>query len=85
MTPKDEPQMWEFVHPCVQRGRPELLQHVKRKENAQTKKKMAKEDTASVLSEMMALREAHQKLKQRFVFRLGPACSLERPPTTQRR
>jgi hypothetical protein len=24
-------QTWEFVHPCVVRGRPDLLIHVKRK------------------------------------------------------
>lgn len=65
---KSEPQLWEFVHPCVQRGRPELLVHVKRKasESSGSKKKMPKEDVSNVLVDMMALREANLKLKQKF-------------------
>ena len=35
VTPKDQPQLWEFVHPCVQQAHPELLVHIKRKENSQ--------------------------------------------------
>eukprot|EP00037_Helgoeca_nana_P010541 m.93000 g.93000 ORF g.93000 m.93000 type:complete len:379 (+) comp20263_c0_seq1:51-1187(+) len=63
---REEPQIWEFIHPCVQRGRPELLVHVRRKENASTKKRMAKEETSGVMNEMMNLRDQHMRLKMKF-------------------
>lgn len=68
VTPKNEPQLWEFVHPCVQKQHPELLVHIKRKENSQKSRQrtMAKEDAHSILGEMKQLQDHHNKLKQNF-------------------
>lgn len=68
VTPKDQPQLWEFVHPCVQRAHPELLVHIKRKENSQKSRQrtLAKEDPHVILGEMKVLQTAHNKLVGKF-------------------
>lgn len=68
VTPKDQPQLWEFVHPCVQRSHPELLIHIKRKENSQKSRQrtLAKDDVHGMISEMKVLQDAHNKLLGKF-------------------
>ena len=57
---------WEFVHPCVQRGRPDLLKHIKRKEDNKAKKNVASSDMTNVLGALGMLKQEHDALLKQF-------------------
>jgi hypothetical protein len=66
-TQREEPELWEFVHPWVQRGRPEQLQHVKRKaETDRGKKRPPPEELSAVMQELHELKTHNEELHTRM-------------------
>eukprot|EP00045_Choanoeca_perplexa_P006946 m.60895 g.60895 ORF g.60895 m.60895 type:complete len:374 (+) comp13866_c0_seq1:174-1295(+) len=60
-------QQWEFVHPCVQRGRPELLVHIKRKDGGTTRaKRVTREDMDEVMSGLQTMQGTQSQLSTKF-------------------
>ncbi|EDQ86384.1 uncharacterized protein MONBRDRAFT_33857 [Monosiga brevicollis MX1] len=60
-------QEWEFVHPCVQRDRPELLVHIKRKDStSNTKRKVSREDMESVMQNLETMRGNQDEMSHQF-------------------
>lgn len=59
--------VWEFAHPLVHRGQPELLLHIRRKEVASAKKKqLSKTEVDGVLQNLQQLQSQHAVVVSKF-------------------
>lgn len=68
LADKTSDQVWEFIHPCVHRDKPELLMHVKRKESAaQLKKDALKGHVEGVMVDLHELRSQQHLISSRFM------------------
>ena len=59
-------QIWEFVHPCVQRDKPHLLCLVKRKDGSSARRKLARKDVDSVMHDLSTIRGDQDVLASKF-------------------